>query len=411
VSVEESARRNPPSFYNTLPRVVKNFVSELLLKRSLSLTEKEISKWGPVQFKGLQTKSIETPPCNEKELVKKLVSSFNAAKKAQANVPEPYRPSGRWQNWFDPLWKRFYEYLPKENYEGVADLLRNFFRTEVVAGLFGGRSSSVFQDFCALRYSRNKLAQMYAEDLIKKHYLVWRKNLPSVDLKELDAPHVGNPFGYCFDDFVLLEPAFEHNFQAHYFDKLLTDVKMPVVIEIGGGFGGLAYHLLCCRPSIKYIGFDLPENLLLQTYYLSCLFPNARIAGYQEGAGRLTLKELDNYDIVLLPNFEFERTDSLLADLIINVRSLSEMSYETIAEYLAQIDRVGRLFFFHDNICEPRKDGLFGVPSTDFPTLKNFTQILATESRWPRYGGDTNYHCQENLFMRRSVISNVSRYE
>jgi putative sugar O-methyltransferase len=409
VSVEESVRRNPLSFYKTLHRVVKNPVYMLALKRSLSLTEKEISKWGAVQFKGLWTKSVETPPCNEKELVKKIVSSFNAAKKAQANVTEPYQPSGGWKNWFDDSWKEFYEYISKENYERVADVLRNFFRTEAVAGLWG--ASSVFQDFCALSHTSNKAAQMYAEDLTKKHYLVWRKNLPSVDLKELDAPHVGNPFGYCFNDFVLLEPVFEYNFQAHYFDKLLTDVQMPVVIEIGGGFGGLAYHLLRCRPSIKYISFDLPENLLIQTYYLSCLFPDARIAVYQESGHPLTLKELDNYDIVLLPNFEFERTDSLIADLIINVRSLSEMSYDTIAEYFAQIDRVGRLFFFHENICEPRKDSFFGIPSTSFPSLKNFTQILASESRWPKYGVSSAYHCQENLFIRRSVISNLSRHD
>jgi putative sugar O-methyltransferase len=386
---------------------VKNLVSALELERNLLLTEKEISEWGPVQFEGLWTRSVETRPANEEELVRKVVSSFNAAKKAQANVAEQYQPSGGWKNAFDDRLKKFYEYTTKGNYGGVADLLRNFFRTEAIAGLWGG--SSIFRDFCTLSSSHNRPARLYVEDLIKKHYLVWRKNLPSVDLKELDAPHVGNPFGYCFNDFVLLEPVFEYNFQAHYFDKLLTDVQKPVVIEIGGGFGGLAHHLLRCRPSIRYVGFDLPENLLIQTYYLSCLFPNARIAVYQEGGRPLTLKELDNYDIVLLPNFELERTDSLIADLVINVRSLSEMSYETIAEYFAQIDRVGRLFFFHENICRPRKDSLFGIPSTKFPSLKNFTQILATESRWPKYSADSLYPCQENLFIRSSVISNLSR--
>lgn len=408
MSIEETVRRNLPNFHKILPGVAKNLVSVLQLERSLLLTEKEISEWGPLQFEGLWAKSVETRPVNEEELVRRLVSSFNAAKKAQANVREPYQPSGGWKNWFDDSWKKFYEYISKENYEGVADLLRNFFRTEAIAGLWGS-SSSGFQDFCALSHNRNKLAQLSVENLIKKQYLVWRKNLPSVDLKELDAPHVGNPFGYCFDGFLLLEPVFEYNFQAHYFDQLLTDVETPVVIEIGGGFGGLAHQLLCRRPSIKYIGFDLPENLLIQTYYLSCIFPDARVAIYQEGGRPLTLKELDNYDIVLFPNFEFERTDPLIADLIINVRSLSEMSYETIAEYFAQIDRVGRLFFFHENICELRKDALFGVPSTNFPSLKNFKQILATESRWPKYSGDSAYPCQENLFIRRSVISNLSR--
>src|SRR5205814_238972 len=143
---------------------------------------------------------------------------------------------------------------------------------------------------------------------------------------------------------------FEYNFQAHYLGRLLVDIESPVVIEIGGGFGGLAYQLLCRRPAIKYVGFDLPENLLIQSYYLSCIFPNARILTYGDDSPPLTRKQLDAYDVVLLPNFELRRADSLIADLVVNVRSLSEMASATIAEYIAQIDRVGRLFFFHENI-------------------------------------------------------------
>ena len=410
MSIREIVYRYILSLYKTFPRVVKNSLISVLeygkLERSLSQSEKEISESGPVQFQGLWTKSVETQPYNEKELVKRLVLSFNAAKKAQANVTEPYKPTGGWKNVFNDRFKKFYEYASKENYEGFADLLRNFFRIGATDGLW---STYGFKEFCTLNDARNKFAHVFVQDMINKHLLVWKKNLPLADLKELDAPRVGNPFGYRFNDFVLLEPVFEYNYQAHYFDKLLTDVQMPVVIEIGGGFGGLAHHLLRRRPSMRYIGFDLPENLLIQSYYLSCVFPNARIALYQEGGRPLTLEELDNYDIVLLPNFELERTEALIADLIINVRSLSEMSYETISEYFRQIDRTGRLFFFHENINEPRKDSLFGIPSTNFPSLENFTQILATESRWPKYNGDSVYHCQENLFIRSSVISNPSR--
>jgi len=197
-----------------------------------------------------------------------------------------------------------------------------------------------------------------------------------------------------------------YNFQAHYFSGLLKDIETPVVIEIGGGFGGLAHHLMRCSPSIKYVGFDLPENILVQTYYLSCIFPNAKICTYQEDSPPLTLKRLDNYDIVLLPNFELKRTDSLVSDLIVNVRGLSGMSYETIVEYFSQIDRIGRLFFYHENLCSARKDRLFGIPSRAFPVLRNFVQISTSESRWPDYRSSKNYPCQENLFIRRSVISN-----
>lgn len=182
-----------------------------------------MSELGSVRFEGLWTKSVETQPYNEKELVKKVISSFIAARKAQANVAKPYQPSGGWRDFLAERLKRFYEYASEENYEAIAHYLRNFFRNEAIAGLWSS-SANVFQDFCTL----NKHARLYVENLIKKTYIVWRKNLPSVDLKELDAPHVGNPFGYRFNDCVLIEPVFEYNFQAHYFDKLLTGVQMPV---------------------------------------------------------------------------------------------------------------------------------------------------------------------------------------
>jgi hypothetical protein len=77
--------------------------------------------------------------------------------------------------------------------------------------------------------------------------------------------------------------------------------------------------------------------------------------------------------------------ESSLVDLIVNVRSLSEMSVETIREYMKHIDRIGRLFFFHENIFAPRRDGVFGIPSSQFPPLSNFRLIAACESRWPKY--------------------------
>jgi hypothetical protein len=239
---------------------------------------------------------------------------------------------------------------------------------------------------------------------MKENYLVWRNNLPSVELKELDAPRVGNPWGYRYNDYLLYEPVFMYNFQAHYFSELLKDVEKPVVMEIGGGFGGLAHHLLRCCPSIKYIGFDLPENILIQTYYLSSIFPNARLYTYQEDNHPLDQERLNKYDIVLLPNFELKRTDPLIADLIVNVNGLSGMAYETVLEYFKQIDRLARLFFYHENLRSSRKDGRFGIPSYAFPPLKNFVQIYTSESRWPNYKNSANYPLQENLFIRRSVI-------
>ena len=258
----------------------------------------------------------------------------------------------------------------------------------------------MFKAFCNL----DGISDRQRELMMLKHFAVWRTAFPNTSLVELDAPRIGNPWGYNFAGMVLYEPVFEYHFQAQYFRRLLSETETPVVLEIGGGFGGLAFHLLRCGGPIKYIGLDLPENISIQTYYLTCAFPCARILTYSKNFSRLDHTTISNYDIILLPNFVLPDIESSTADIIINIRSLSEMASETIAEYIHQIDRIGRLFFFHENIFAPRRDGLWGIPSSEFPALDNFTLIAASESRWPKYKLGTGYPCQENLYIHRHAI-------
>jgi hypothetical protein len=72
---------------------------------------------------------------------------------------------------------------------------------------------------------------------------------------------------------------------------------------------------------------------------------------------------------------------------------------------LLRFDRIGRLFFYHENIYKARKDGIGGIPSVDFPALENFVLIAASESRWPKYQSCSCYPCQENLFIRKDVVA------
>ena len=388
-----------PLFPKRVLKALMGVCRTLLLPGDTIESGQAVLKTGAVRIEGRWIDSVETKPSNEMDLVQRVVSSFCAAKQMQLKIPRPYRPSTDWGDSLAAGWQSYYAAMSRGDLTMIAAFLRNFFRNEGISGLWGNRD--MFGGFCYC----NKLDQLGKANRMREQYVVWRENLPSTPLEELDAPRVGNPWGYRFNGMLLYEPVFEYNFQAHYFDKLLRNLQTPVVVEIGGGFGGLAYHLLRCNPSIKYVGFDLPENIFIQTYYLSCTFPNARILTYLEDSAPLDSNLLDHYDIVLLPNFELPRVESKIADLIINVRSLSEMSYETITEYFMQIDRIGRLFFYHENIYKARRDKNFGIPSTAFPVLKKFIPIASSISRWPRYQSNSAYPCQENLFIHCDALS------
>jgi putative sugar O-methyltransferase len=345
------------------------------------------------------TESLEQAPENESDLVAKLLVSYQAARKQVPFLPPTYLPHPGWGGLLDREWRGWREVIARGDTAALAGLLRNFFRNEGLSGFWGSdRMFQIFRDA-----EENHLS--HRPNMMLAQFRAWRRFLPDVPLEELDAPRIGNPWGYRVGTHVLYEPVLEYNYQAHYFQSLLSHLRSPVVLEIGGGFGGLAYQILKRAPATKYIGFDLPENALVQAYYLSCAFPRARILIYDDAVTTLDASLLDAYDAVLLPNFMLPRMASDSADLIVNSRSLSEMSAETIADYLQQIDRIGRLWFFHENIFKPRGDGIDSIPSSEFPPMANHLIVASWESRWPRYNAASPYPCQENLFLHRGVLA------
>lgn len=343
-----------------------------------------------------QLASLEQAPANEHAIVAKLMASYKAAIEEQPSVAPPYLPGAGWATLLAAEWHRYREAIDREDVAALAGLLRNFFRNEGISGFWGG--GKMFEGF------RDNEGEPHRANLMLAQYQTWRDLCPTTGLAELAAPRIGNPWGYVVDGQVLYEPAFEYHYQARYFQDLVADVPEPTVLEIGGGFGGLGYQILKQAPGTKYIGLDLPENTLLQAYYLTCAFPKAKILTYTRGMRQLDRQTFAAHDIVVLPNFMLPAVESAAVDLVVNVRSLSEMPAETIAEYLQQIDRIGRLWFFHENIYKARGDDLFGIPSTEFPPLKQHAPVASAVSRWPRYAAESAYPCKEKLYLHRDVL-------
>ncbi len=68
-------------------------------------------------------------------------------------------------------------------------------------------------------------------------------------------------------------------------------------LEIGAGYGNLAKMLLLDN-NLKYFLVDLPENLLLQIYYLNKNYPGLKI--YLNKGEKIDIKELKNFDLFFL---------------------------------------------------------------------------------------------------------------
>jgi len=289
--------------------------------------------------------------------------------------------------------------------EGLSRLLENLFRNSGAIGLL---TISTYPDIAAANSRRKRKFVRY----LLQDYHTWKDLTGNSDPRALAVPACGNPWGYVIDKQLVMPGACRHNYFAHQARALLADIPgVPVVAEIGGGFGGLAYFLLSGMSECRYVDFDLPEILVEEQYYLMSAFPGRSFLLYGEETFDFR-RALENYDVILMPNFELPKLPDNSVDLFINTGSLSEMDYETVEEYVKQIVRTCRLYFFHDNSDREvlKCTGHTEVPSSHFPiSEKDFRRIYKTKSSWACMGDRMWEHLYVRLSPTQPCIANAAK--
>jgi hypothetical protein len=135
----------------------------------------------------------------------------------------------------------------------------------------------------------------------------------------------------------------------------------PFTLEIGSGYGGLAYHLHRIVGRGTRVLLDLPETLLFAANYLTLHRPDARMYLYSSADAATALAKPQAYDFILLPNFCLDRLKSWQFDLALNVESMQEMRAAQVNEYLAFLARTSRLFYSWNQEANPANRELDGL--------------------------------------------------
>jgi hypothetical protein len=149
---------------------------------------------------------------------------------------------------------------------------------------------------------------------------------------------------------------------------LLTELagrEQVRILEIGGGYGGLAYFLKQALPKAEYFICDLPHSLLFSATYLSLVsgFQNHLVYPGKDPEALFTHR--DGYTFV--PNHLFADLLPRPFDLVINTMSFAEMPGSTVEVYAAGAARLlgdwGFLFeqnfdnshYQNGHSCEPKQ--------------------------------------------------------
>lgn len=278
-------------------------------------------------------------------ILNRIYEAYNKAKEIQKTAKSHYQVSNEWLPIYNSSLKEVMAAFEKKDLEKLGILYQNFMRNQCSAGLVG---LPVDMDKCYFSGKiSNKDKKLYLYDSLNRFWL-W-KNLSSkaFDIQSLDSPDIGNPFGYYIDGHFIKTGSDYQHYYAAAIDRLTKSDEHRVIVELGGGYGGMAYYLIRDCKRSTYIDFDLPENLALTTYYLLNAFPDKKILLF--GEEDLSDCKLTDYDIVLMPNYEIDKMTDLCSDLVFNSYSLAEMSHETISNYVAVFNRIAKNYIFHVN--------------------------------------------------------------
>lgn len=120
--------------------------------------------------------------------------------------------------------------------------------------------------------------------------------------------------------------------------------KRNVIVDIGSGYGGLDCLLAHYIPNSCFVLVDLPETLLLTSYFIAYNFPNKRVALLSDIADCLDAFEdlVLEYDFIIVPPVVVEKIPADFIDLVMNSASLGFMEKEYVNYYLEHIYRILR---------------------------------------------------------------------
>ena len=242
-------------------------------------------------------------------------------------------------------------------------------------------------------------AEKYASN---SGYIFYTRGIPQdYWIGEPPTPNIHGPMGINYKgkivnhDICRYQSCIANLHSMGILDSLASNSKGNLILEVGGGYGGLAHHLgnILARNS-TYIIIDLPEMLLFSGGFLLVNNPQKRIYIYQKDT--FTPEFLDSaiykYDYVLLPNYLLNDLYGLKEiNLMLNMQSFQEMTKKQVEEYIIFGQSKLSGYLYSDNIDRhPANEELAPETITTlltrhfdlFPEPKLYSKVFGKGKPW-----------------------------
>jgi hypothetical protein len=285
-----------------------------------------------------RSQNSDDDTADDNALLQRICNAYSKAMERQPAAPETFQANRWWRLVEGGNLGPVKRALAAHDLASLRLMYRNFFRDRCGAGLVGlpGIGNA---------FSRYK--ELFLIDALHRIDLWGRRTSGRFPLADLETPDIGNPLGVVMGDIRVRTGSEDQHFYARKIIDLTVSAVTPVVAEIGGGFGGMAYFLLRDRPGLTYLDFDVPESVALASWYLLKAFPHLKATLY--GEALLTAETLKSSGIILMPGFMLPHMPDRGVDVSFNSHVLSDMSPASIHQYLAEIVRTTRHSILHVN--------------------------------------------------------------
>jgi hypothetical protein len=312
----------------------------------------------------------------EMAIVERIFRAFARMKADQARASSVFLPSSLWQAQLNRSYAHLLDGLKNNDLGRFHLFLANFGAWKTYHGV---EANTLIHD-----NSRSLVRRRYLANVVfMQQFSTWRWfHGGRRPVEALTYPMHGNQSGAFLDGMFIGAGSFFNEIYGSTLSELVADRPRPVVADLGGGYGKLAYFTLRNLPESCFIDFDLPETLCLASYFLMKSWPLKRILLY--GEDEYSPAAHDRYDAIFMPSFEIEKLAARSVDLFLNKNSLGEMTAESVRAYIAHIARAAHYFFHmnHDlypNLYEGDVPGLlaheYPVPADQFKLLFRYPDI------------------------------------
>jgi len=161
-------------------------------------------------------------------------------------------------------------------------------------------------------------------------------------LDRIEEPEVGNPIAVRYGDRLITEDLC-HSVEeyASIMTGLPAGQRVRRAMEIGAGYGRLAYVFATASPQIQYHIVDIPPALYVSQKYLTTVLPDVPAFTFRpfERYEQVSA-EMARTRLVFLEPQQLEKLPDDYADLVLTVSTLHEMRADQIVHYLHVVDRL-----------------------------------------------------------------------